>query len=153
MLDAAPPPATADRRAWMGLLARAESGHLAALWAALGPEPGFTWLRRPETGTVMLRGRAGGTGAPFNLGEMTVTRAALRLDCGTAGHAWVQGRGADHARIAALADALLQTGRAAQVRAALLDPLAQAETDRRAARARKAAATKVEFFTMVRGEG
>lgn len=154
MLDAAPPPdATEDRRAWMGLLARAEAAHLAELWADLGAEPAFTWLRRPETGTVMLRGRAGGTGAPFNLGEMTVTRAALRLACGTAGHAWVQGRGADHARIAALADALLQTDRADPVRAALLAPLAQAETDRRAARARKAAATRVEFFTMVRGEG
>lgn len=154
MLDAAPPPdTTADRRAWMGLLARAAPGHLAELWAGLGPEPVFTWLRRPETGTVMLRGRAGGTGAPFNLGEMTVTRAALRLECGTAGHAWVQGRGADHARIAALADALLQTGAAPQLRAALLAPLAQVETDRRATRARKAAATRVEFFTMVRGEG
>lgn len=153
MLDEAPPPANQDRRAWMGLLARAEPAHLAALWAALGDEPAFAWLRRPETGTVMLRGRAGGTGAPFNLGEMTVTRAALRLDCGTAGHAWVQGRGADHARIAALADALMQTGRGPEVRAALLAPLQQAEAERRAARARKAAATRVEFFTMVRGEG
>lgn len=142
-----------DRPSWMGLLARARPDALANLWAPLAPEPPFDWLRRPEAGTVMLRGRAGATGAPFNLGEMTVTRASLRLECGTVGHAWVQGRDTDHARIAALADALLQTDRGAAVRAELLTPLARAEADRRQARAARAAATKVDFFTMVRGEG
>jgi alpha-D-ribose 1-methylphosphonate 5-triphosphate synthase subunit PhnG len=142
-----------DRPGWMGLLARAEAAELARLMAALGPEPAHDWLRPPETGTVMVRGRAGGTGAPFNLGEMTVTRCALRLGaCGTAGHAHVQGRDKDQARRAALMDALMQGPRAAEVRAAVLAPLEAAETARRTARARKAAATKVEFFTMVRGE-
>jgi len=147
-------PAPAHKRPdWMGLLARARPAELATLWAAFGPEPAFDWLRRPEMGTVMLRGRAGATGAPFNLGEMTVTRASLRLACGTVGHAWVQGRDTDHARSAALADALMQTDRAGAVRAAVLEPLARAEADRRHARAARAAATKVDFFTMVRGEG
>lgn len=142
-----------NRPEWMGLLARARPADLARLWAALAPEPPFDWLRRPEAGTVMLRGRAGGTGAPFNLGEMTVTRASLRLDCGAVGHAMVQGRDTDHARIAALADALLQTDRRKAVQAEVLAPLARAEADRRHARAARAAATKVDFFTMVRGEG
>jgi alpha-D-ribose 1-methylphosphonate 5-triphosphate synthase subunit PhnG len=142
-----------DRPAWMGLLARALPADLSRLWAALGPEPAFDWLRRPETGMVMLRGRAGGTGAPFNLGEMTVTRASVRLAEGAVGHAMVQGRDAAHARIAALADALMQTGAAEGLRAGLLAPLAEAEGARRQARAARAAATKVEFFTMVRGEG
>ena len=146
-------PATADRQAWMGLLARAVPADLARLWAALGLDPAFDWLRRPETGMVMLRGRAGGTGAPFNLGEMTVTRASVRLALGPVGHAMVQGRDAAHARIAALADALMQTDAAAQVQAGLIVPLQQAEQARRHARAARAAATKVEFFTMVRGEG
>ena len=145
--------ATADRQAWMGLLARAGAEDLARRWAALDAPPAHDWLRAPETGTVMLRGRAGATGAPFNLGEMTVTRASVRLDCGAIGHAWVQGCGADHARMAALADALMQTDRAGDIRARLLDPLAEAEAARRRQRAAKAAATKVEFFTMVRGEG
>ena len=96
-----------DRPEWMGLLARAEAAELARLTAALGSEPAHDWLRPPETGTVMVRGRAGGTGAPFNLGEMTVTRCALRLSaCGTAGYAQVQGRDKDQARRAALIDAL-----------------------------------------------
>jgi alpha-D-ribose 1-methylphosphonate 5-triphosphate synthase subunit PhnG len=137
----------------MGVLARARPEDVAARWAELGAAPAFDWLRRPETGTVMLRGRAGAVGAPFNLGEMTVTRASLRLGCGTVGHAWVQGRDHGHARHAALADALMQTDRAAEVQAVLIAPLAEAETARRAARAARAATTKVDFFTLVRGEG
>lgn len=149
MLDTSPD----QRRTWMGLLARAPADDLALLWAAHGLAPDFEWLRRPEIGMIMLRGRAGATGAPFNLGEMTVTRASLRLGEGTVGHAYVQGRGTDHARIAALIDALMQTDAAQALQAAILTPLAEAEARRRSIRAAKAAATKVEFFTMVRGEG
>lgn len=137
----------------MGLLARASEADLARLWAANGLFPAFEWLRPPEVGMIMLRGRAGASGAPFNLGEMTVTRASLRLGDGAVGHAYVQGRGADHARIAALVDALMQTDAADTLRAAILTPLAEAEASRRHERAAKAAATKVDFFTMVRGEG
>lgn len=140
------------RKDWMGLLARAPQAALEQAWGALGVAPVYTWLRAPGVGTVMVRGRAGGTGAPFNLGEITVTRASLRLDCGTVGHAYVQGRSHIHSTRAALVDALMQTGAADRVRALVLDPLAQAEAAARTSRAAKAAATKVDFFTLVRGE-
>ncbi|TCM79277.1 phosphonate C-P lyase system protein PhnG [Rhodovulum steppense] len=141
------------RKEWMGLLARAPAGLLAELCAGLGSEPGFAWLRPPETGGVMLRGRMGGTGAPFNLGEMTVTRCALRLvDGGAVGHAHVQGRDRDKARRAALIDALMQTARAEECRDRVLVPLSTQMEQQRQARAARAAATRVEFFTMVRGE-
>lgn len=144
---------TEKRKSWMGLLARAPSDRIAELWDALGLAPAFIWARAPETGGVMVRGRMGGTGDAFNMGEVTVTRCALRLEsCGTTGHAYVQGRGRRHAEIAALADALLQTERARAVETGLLEPLKTEEEARRAARAAKAAATKVDFFTMVRGE-
>nr|WP_235868731.1 phosphonate C-P lyase system protein PhnG [Phycocomes zhengii] len=144
---------TGARRDWMGLLARADPSRLAALWDRMGDTPGHDLLRAPEIGAVMVRGRAGATGAPFNLGEMTVTRCAVRLSaCGTVGHAYVQGRDRDHARTAALADALMQTDAAPRVRDGLLDPLAAAETAARQSRAEKAAATRVEFLTLVRGE-
>lgn len=142
-----------QRRAWMGLMARAPEGRVPALLdAATADRPAFDWLRAPETGTVMVRGRAGGTGAPFNLGEMTVTRCALSLSDGPVGHAYVQGRRKACAEAAALVDALMQTDAADTLRHAVLDPLAQDEAARRASRAGKAAATKVDFFTMVRGE-
>lgn len=144
------PETIADRRRWMGLLARAPAARLAALMPA--DLPGHSLLRAPEVGAVMVEGRMGGTGARFNLGEMTVTRCVLRLTTGEVGHGHVQGRDKDHARNAALIDALMQTAHADAVRAAVLDPLATKEAARRTLRAERAAATKVEFFTLVRGE-
>ena len=82
----------AERKAWMGLLAKAPEGRVAALLDAAMTRPDFTWLRAPEIGSTMVRGRAGGTGAPFNIGEMTVTRCALTLGSGEVGHAYIQGR-------------------------------------------------------------
>ncbi|WP_101065605.1 phosphonate C-P lyase system protein PhnG [Roseovarius salinarum] len=141
-----------ERNRWMSLLAKAPAEEVTQRWEALGGDPEFTVLRAPEVGGVMVRGRAGATGAPFNLGEMTVTRCSVRLSCGTVGHAYVQGRDKGHARRAALADALMQTDRAGEVRAALLAPIEALLDGRRQARAARAAATKVDFFTMARGE-
>lgn len=150
MKDEVPDPA--PRKAWMSLLAKAPEGQVTTLLDAVGPRPAFDWLRPPETGSVMVRGRAGATGAPFNLGEMTVTRCALKLAGGQVGHAYIQGRRKADAEAAALVDALMQTDAAATVRQGVLAPLEAAQDTRRATRAAKAAATRVEFFTMVRGE-
>lgn len=141
-----------DRQRWMGLLAKASAEDLAELWAARGDSPAFEWLRAPETGAVMVRARTGGSGAPFNLGEMTVTRCALQLDTGEVGHAYVQGRDKAKARIAALIDALMQTPAAGALEDAVLTPLTERATAAKARRAGKAAATKVEFFALARGE-
>jgi alpha-D-ribose 1-methylphosphonate 5-triphosphate synthase subunit PhnG len=143
------------RPAWMGLLAKAPEALLGQLWEAAGIEAAHEWLRPPEIGAVMVRGRTGGTGAPFNLGEMTVTRCALRLVGGPAGgqvgHAYVAGRSLEKARIAALCDALLQVeAQAVVVRDTMLTPLEKAAAEARETMAAKAAATKVEFFTLAR---
>jgi alpha-D-ribose 1-methylphosphonate 5-triphosphate synthase subunit PhnG len=143
---------TAARQAWMATLAKAPAGLLDTAWLQADLAPGFEWLRAPEIGAVMVRGAMGGTGAAFNLGEMTVTRCALRLTDGTVGHAYISGRDRKKAEIAALCDALMQTQAAATIRAKILDPLARARDAKRASKAAKAAATKVDFFTLVRGE-
>lgn len=142
----------APRKAWMGLLAKAPAGRVAALLDAARARPAFTWLRTPEIGSTMVRARAGATGAPFNLGEMTVTRCALTLESGAVGHAYIQGRRKDDAEVAAMVDALMQTAEADMIRAAVLDPLEAEMLAAKSARAAKAAATKVDFFTMARGE-
>ena len=142
----------ASRKNWLGLLAKAPATDVACYWASLEIAPHYTVLRSPEIGGVMVRGRAGAVGAPFNLGEMTVTRASVKLSDGTVGHGYVQGRSKDHALTAAMVDALMQTDAADMVEANLLTPLRNAKADHRAKRAAKAAATKVDFFTMVRGE-
>jgi alpha-D-ribose 1-methylphosphonate 5-triphosphate synthase subunit PhnG len=141
-----------DRKTWLGLLARAPQGRIASLLSQVGPVPPATDLRRPEVGSVMVQGRAGGTGNAFNLGEMTVTRCSLQLPCGTVGHGYVQGRSKADARAAAVVDALLQTDHADRVHATVTAPLAAEAAARQKSRAAKAAATRVEFFTLVRGE-
>lgn len=141
-----------DRRDWMGLVARAAPAALDRHLSQLGETPEYDWLRPPETGTVMVRGRTGGVGAPFNLGEVTATRCTLRLADGCEGHALVQGRDRDHAMRAAIVDALMQGARAGDVDGHVLQPLARAEAGRRDATARKAEATRVDFETMARGE-
>ena len=119
----------------------------------LGEPPAHSWLRRPETGTLMLRARIGGDGAQFNLGEATLTRCTLRLADGTVGVGTVRGRNPKQAEQIALCDALLQhPAHAEQVQTKIIDVLAQAESERRARRATEIAASKVDFFTLVRGE-
>ena len=133
-------------------MAKAAATDVARYWAALDMAPEHTVLRSPEIGGVMVRGRAGAVGAAFNLGEMSVTRASVKLADGTVGHGYVQGRSKDHALTAALVDALMQTDAADRVEAGLLTPLRKGMTARKSERAAKAAATKVDFFTIVRGE-
>jgi len=142
----------AARKAWLSVLAKSAARDVAARWAEAGLDPAHEVLRAPETGAVMVRGRAGAVGAPFNLGEMTVTRCSVRLTSGEVGHAYVQGRDKTHALHAALTDALMQTDQSHAVDAAIVAPLRDAAQTCRAERAQKAAATKVNFFTMVRGE-
>lgn len=143
------------RRQRLSDLACADGPLLKRLWVAFCDThevPKATVLRGPEVGTVMVRGRAGAVGAAFNLGEMTVTRTSLRLPDGSVGHGYVQGRDREMAHIAALIDAMAEAGHGQALGNAVLEPLRRSRRTAAATRAAKAAATKVEFFTMVRGE-
>jgi alpha-D-ribose 1-methylphosphonate 5-triphosphate synthase subunit PhnG len=100
----------------------------------------------------MVRGRIGGSGDSFNVGEATVTRCTVSLPCGTIGHAYVLGQSDRHAHVAALLDALLQTGSGPGLMENVIEPLAAEQAARRQTKRDKAAATKVDFFTMVRGD-
>lgn len=143
-----------DRKARLSALAKAPSNRLAALWAEwcdTHGAPGHAVLRKPEIGTVMVRGRAGAVGAPFNLGEITVTRTSVEIEGGIVGHGYVQGRDKEAALAAALVDALGQTDKADSVDRVLVQPLMNEAEQRANVRAEKAAATKVDFFTLKRG--
>lgn len=140
------------RAQWMSLLAQAEAAELATAMDAFAPPADATWLRPAQTGLYMLRGRIGGTGPQFNVGEVTVTRCSVQIG-ERIGHAWVRGGNARHAELAACADALLQdTDQHPHLHERVLVPLRQSLQARREAASRKAAASKVEFFTVVRGE-
>ena len=137
------------RRRWMAVLARAQPIRLQALLDDCAVLPIHTPLRGPESGLVMVRGRADGGGLLFNLGEMTVTRCTVRTETGFVGHAYIPGRQQRHAELAALTDALMQDpDRSTEIERHVITPLEQQQTAREADRAGKAAATKVEFFAM-----
>jgi alpha-D-ribose 1-methylphosphonate 5-triphosphate synthase subunit PhnG len=145
-------PSRQDRQQTLGLLARSPIEDLALRVAELGDLPAHTWLRQPETGMVMLRGRIGGNGAQFNLGEATLTRCTLRLADGSVGVGMVRGRNARHAEMIALCDAMLQQEHLAdRVYREVVAVLAEAERVRHGRRAAEVAASKVDFFTVVRG--
>jgi len=139
-----------ERRGWVAVLARATAEELGTHLAGVPPLPAHRALRGPEIGLVMLRGRAGGDGAPFNLGEATVTRCSVAIEGGAVGHALRIGRDRRAAELSALLDAALQDP---DLRPPLLDaviaPLAAAQAKARNAEAERAAATRVEFLTMV----
>src|SRR4051794_37741078 len=137
----------------MAVLAHAEAGEIAARLRTI-PLPGHQDLREPENGLVMLRGRVGGDGAPFNLGEATVSRAAVRLSTGEVGFGYTLGRDGAKARMIALCDALVQSDQfAGLVEAKVIAPLRAAMAARRTRKSAEAAATRVDFYTLVRGEG
>ncbi len=142
-----------ERKRVADLLAQAERDELETAWEALPSKPAAQPVRDPETGLVMVRGRIGGGGSPFNLGEVTMTRATIRLASGTIGHAHALGTDREKARLSAIFDALWQQSATREfVEKAILQPVAGriASYDRK--RAEETAATRVDFFTMVRGE-
>jgi alpha-D-ribose 1-methylphosphonate 5-triphosphate synthase subunit PhnG len=139
------------RQHWIGVLAHTRRADLALHEAALR-DAEYQMIRAPEIGMTLVRGRMGGSGAPFNLGEMTVTRCVVRLADGRTGYSYLAGRDKAHAELVALADAHLQGPQQSHWLRELIEPLAQAQAVRRAQQQAETAATKVDFFTLVRGE-
>ena len=141
------------RKAAMAVLAHADGEEIAACLEEIAL-PAYENLREAESGLVMVRGRVGGDGAPFNLGEATVSRAAVRLATGEVGFGYALGRNGDKARMIALCDALIQNAdHADAIESKVLAPLRAAMASERQRKAAETAATRVDFYTMVRGEG
>lgn len=139
------------RKRALDVLAAASAKALAAHWDAFEPKPEHQRIRGPETGLVMIRGRAGGGGAPFNLGEATVSRASVRIVTGEVGHGYNLGRDQAKAETIAVIDALRQRD-AARIDAEIIQPLEALSASIDETRQAETAATRVDFFTMVRGD-
>jgi alpha-D-ribose 1-methylphosphonate 5-triphosphate synthase subunit PhnG len=143
----------AQRQAAMAVLAHADTADIEARLDAVAV-PAHENLREPENGLVMVRGRVGGDGRPFNLGEATVSRAAVRLSTGEVGFGYTLGRDRHKAQLIALCDALIQTpDHAGAIEREVLAPLRATIESARQQQAAETAATRVDFYTMVRGEG
>lgn len=146
------------RARWMSVLAKAPLALLEERVATLGALPEYRFLRSPEVGLAMVRGRTEGMGQPFNLGEMTLTRCVIQLSLGTgddfvSGFGYVAGRSQRHAELAAVCDALLQhQDWQSRVQTQVIEPLQRAATAQRTAETAEVESTRVNFFTLLRGE-
>ncbi|UUM32359.1 phosphonate C-P lyase system protein PhnG [Vibrio japonicus] len=141
-----------ERQQWMKELSLAPFDQLSKLWEAFSDKPSYKYLRATESGLVQVRGKLGNTGDRFNMGDMTMTRASVALENGLNGFAYVQGRNKQHADIGAVIDALMQSDLAPTVNELILSPLNQARIERRRTETEQTLKTKVDFFTLVRGE-
>ncbi|MEO0532385.1 MAG: phosphonate C-P lyase system protein PhnG [Cyanobacteria bacterium P01_A01_bin.123] len=147
-----------SRPVWIATLAKAPLVLLEQNVSALEPVPDYEFLRSPEIGLAMVRGRAEGTGEPFNLGEMTLTRCVVKLSAPTsdpiAGFGYVAGRSQRHAELAALCDALLQhPDWQHAVQTQVIEPLQAAAQEKQTLATAQVESTRVNFFTLLRGEG
>lgn len=141
------------RQRLLSVLAKAPAGDLFDCWKKTGLDPAVELLRGPESGLVALRGRIGGGGQPFHVGEMSATRVTVRIASGHVGHAMIGGRDARKAQLVAVIDALAQDpAHAPAIERDIVGPLEAAAIAADAKLRTETAATKVNFFTMVRGE-
>ncbi|MGB0246619.1 MAG: phosphonate C-P lyase system protein PhnG [Paracoccaceae bacterium] len=141
-----------DRKNWLSILAKVKTKDLDECWRKVKNLPDYKLLRAPEIGGAMVQGRLGATGDSFNLGEMTVTRCSVQLETGEIGHGYIQGREKEAAKKVAVLDAIMQGTRRHEVESLVIVPLTRLYHQEKEASSKKAAATKVEFFTMARGE-
>ena len=141
-----------SRQQWLSALATADENYLTSLWNNLNIDIEFNWLREPEIGSVMVQGKAGVTGDNFNVGEVTITRCSIYLDKKIQSQGYVQRKSKNKSKIAALCDALMQTNKKEIIRRNILNKLAKYKAKKRDEILSKTEATKVDFFTMVRGE-
>ncbi len=151
MTDPSLTPEQQQRQRWMYTLAHADIDELQAFEQQL-KQAAYSLIRPPETGMALVRARMGGTGRAYNQGEMTVTRCVVRTAEGCTGYSYIAGRNGRHAELAALADAHLQGEARTHWLAALIEPLEQQRKTRLAAREAEHAGTRVDFFTLARGE-
>ncbi|RWR02256.1 phosphonate C-P lyase [[Pantoea] beijingensis] len=141
------------RQHWLSVLAHSAADRLEYYWNALNLQPGYDVLRAPETGLTRLQARMGATGKRFIVGDVTVTRAVVRLTDGTCGYSYITGRDKLHAERCAVIDALLQQREnGALLHDNLITPLAAERAEQQQQRAREVASSRVDFFTLVRGD-
>lgn len=143
----------AGRRRLLSVLAKAKSADLLARWSETGLDPEVELLRGPESGLIALQGRIGGGGQPFHAGEVSATRVTVRIGTGHVGHAMIAGRDTRKAKLVAVIDALAQDDAHAEaIETIIVAPLERIAEAQDQALREQTAATRVNFFTMVRGE-
>ncbi|MFA0086857.1 phosphonate C-P lyase system protein PhnG [Vibrio sp. 10N.261.51.F12] len=145
--------AVTERSKWMSVLAQSQFEELQQHWKDASIDTDYQMVRQPEIGLTQIRARMGGTGREFNMGDATITRAVIKLPSGELGYSYIRGRNKAHAELAAVLDGLLQiSSNQTSLLTRIIEPLAAIKQERDQLKAAEVAATKVDFFTLVRGE-
>ncbi|MBD1574147.1 phosphonate C-P lyase system protein PhnG [Vibrio sp. S17_S38] len=141
------------RQYWMSVLATTDFERLSDLWQAQSFTPDYQLIRAPEIGLAQVQARMGGTGNRFNVGDITVTRCVVKLANGDLGYSYLSGRNKAHAELAAVIDALMQSQTYQhELMLSLIEPLQTLRDQKHQQRQQQVASSKVDFFTLVRGD-
>jgi alpha-D-ribose 1-methylphosphonate 5-triphosphate synthase subunit PhnG len=135
----------------MEILSLSPTGELERIFNIFKLEKDPLVLRAPESGLIMARGRIAGTGSPFNLGELFLSRTAVSI-LGFVGYGYCLCQSPYHAYLAACLDSLAQNPSYAELVEKELSLLQLAREKEIEKESRKTDKTKVEFFTLVRGD-
>lgn len=153
------------RQLLLSVLSKSAFNDIDNFWQTLSITPSYTLLKTPEVGMTMVRAKTGGAGQEFNMGEMTVTRTVIRLDsiescsesektqAGIIGFGYTAGRETKKSELIAVIDACFQLSAYAElIEEKILQPLSEQLQEKETLQSEKVDSTKVNFFTMVRGE-
>jgi alpha-D-ribose 1-methylphosphonate 5-triphosphate synthase subunit PhnG len=142
-----------DRQRWMALLGGASVKDLETEKEKLRPDIDWEFILKPEVGLLMVQSKADGSHPGFNLGEMSVTKCVLQVQGQYLGYAVILGSDLVHAELAALFDGLLQhPDFRDDLKNSLISNLALKQKEKDRALEKETADTRVEFFTLKRGE-
>lgn len=142
------------RQRAMGVMAKSELKAISDCWQTLNITLDYDTIKPAQVGMAMVRAQAGTEGLVYNQGEMTVTRCVLQEKATQVmGVGYTQGRSKQKATLMAEVDLALQNAsHQNDVIEKLVEPLEQAHQRAVAQQNKATDATKVDFFTMVRGE-
>lgn len=142
-----------QRQNLLSTLAKSSLKDIQSYWPHSPNDYQFNTIRPPQTGMVMAVARTETTGEPFNLGEVSVTRCALRLESGETGFGYSMGSDTEQVLHIALIDALAQVDdNFDTLSAEVINPLKQKIADRQKRQKALTDTTKVDFLTITRGE-
>ena len=138
------------RRDWLATLVRVPANEVIA--ASNEFDFSMVVLKGPEVGLLMINGRIHSTGRPFHLGEVSLTKCVLKDDQGLLGYGHIIGRNKQQAKAIALFDLALQRNDSAEAALIRLNAWKEDVAEIDAMESETVEETRVDFFTMVRGE-
>ena len=139
------------RPEWISIFSKTNESLLKNSLDHINFKENYDVLLGPEIGSIMIQGRAGGSGDKFNLGEATLTKCIVKFQEKT-GYSYHLGRNLIKSEYGAILDALMQIE---SYHSKLLMYVKEFQEEIQKEKTKIIAGSsesKVDFFTMVRGD-